>query len=281
MITEQFQITGGISIGGESPPVFFAGPCVIEGDNFSSQVQMVFEHAKYLKELSVRFNIPIFFKASYDKANRTSIDSYRGPGIKAGLEIFSKLKRELRLPVITDAHTVKQIAMVAEVVDIIQIPAFLCRQTDLIVAAAKTGKAVNIKKGQFLAPWDVKNIIEKYRASGGEKLILTERGTSFGYNRLVVDFTGLEKMREFGTPVVFDATHSVQSPGGLGGKTGGESKYAASLSFAAAAVGVDGLFLETHVNPPEAKSDAANMVPLSDVESIFKRFLSIHSLSQI
>ena len=269
MLTRSFPIAEGIHIGGEFPPVLFAGPCVIENE------RMVMEIAGKVSLIARTVGIPYIFKASYDKANRTSGTSFRGPGIHEGLRILEKVKKELNIPVITDAHSPEEFKMAGEVVDVVQIPAFLCRQTDLIIAAVKTGKVVNVKKGQFLSPDDVPNIIEKITTAGGERIIITERGTSFGYNRLIVDYTGIVKIREFGLPLVFDATHSVQSPGGLGGKSGGESKYAPWLAWAAAAIGIDGLFIETHENPDKALSDGPNMIPLDQLEQVLVRFMKI------
>jgi len=267
--TENFAITEGIRIGGGFLPVLFAGPCVIESEG------MALFHAAKIVKIAKNVGLPFVFKASYDKANRTSRSSYRGPGIDEGLRVLEKVRREIGLPVITDAHSVSEINTVGEVVDVIQIPAFLSRQTDLLEAAARTEKVVNVKKGQFLAPDDVENIIDKVLGAGGRRLMLTERGVSFGYRRLVVDYTGIVKMREFGWPIVFDATHSVQSPGGLGGRSGGEARFAPYLAYAAAAVGVDGLFIETHENPPHALSDGPNMIPLAELEAVLARFKTI------
>lgn len=234
-----------------------AGPCVIESE------KMAFEIAEGIKKAAVGLKIPFIFKASYDKANRSSINSYRGPGLKKGLEILSKIKKAFGVPVLTDVHCSHDVAAVAAVADIIQIPAFLCRQTDIIVAAAKTGKTVNIKKGQFISPRDMKNIIGKVESSGNKKIMVTERGTCFGYNNLVVDMRSIVIMKRFGYPVIFDATHSVQIPGGLGDSTGGESEFIFPLSRAAVAAGADGLFLEVHRNPEKAMSDGQNTVKLS------------------
>lgn len=273
-ITKNFEIAGGIHIGGVSPPVLFAGPCVIEGE------EMIMRHAQSISEISRKVGIQFIFKASYDKANRTSLKSFRGPGLDEGLRILEKVRREVGVPVITDAHSALEIKAAANVVDVIQIPAFLCRQTDMLTVAAKTGKTVNVKKGQFLAPEDIRHIILKITESGGEKLFITERGTTFGYHRLIIDFTGLVKMRELGYPIVFDATHSVQSPGGLDGVSGGESRYAPYLAWAGAAVGVDGLFIETHEDPSVALSDGANMLKLSDLPEILERFLEIAHIAK-
>ena len=269
---KQYDIAADIKIGGDSPPVLIAGPCVIESE------EMVYRHAEAIGRIAQDIGISFVFKASYDKANRTSYKSYRGPGLKEGLRILANIRARFGIPIITDAHSVPEIETAGEIVDIIQIPAFLCRQTDMLTAAAKTGKVINVKKGQFIAPHDIGNIIEKITHAGGERIIITERGTCFGYNRLVVDFTGLVKMREFGFPVVFDATHSVQSPGGLGDQTGGDSKYAPHLAWAAAAVGVDGLFVEVHEDPTNALSDGPNMIPLKNFKSILQRFLKIASV---
>ena len=247
-----------------------AGPCVIESE------EMVLSIAGQMKEITDRLGIPYTFKASFDKANRTSLSSFRGPGIDEGLLILKKVKDTYGLPVCTDIHEPWQAAPAAQVADILQIPAFLCRQTDLLVAAAKTGRCVNIKKAQFLAPWDMKNCVEKVRQSGNENVMLCERGTSFGYNTLVVDMTGLRVMKEFGVPVIFDATHSVQKPGGNGTSTGGNREFVEYLAKAAVAVGVDGLFMETHPNPDSAKSDGPNMVPLSEMEALLKKLIRVY-----
>ena len=247
-----------------------AGPCVIESE------EMVLSIAGQMKEITDRLGIPYTFKASFDKANRTSLSSFRGPGIDEGLRILKKVKDTYGLPVCTDIHEPWQAAPAAEVADILQIPAFLCRQTDLLVAAAKTGRCVNIKKAQFLAPWDMKNCVEKVRQSGNENVMLCERGTSFGYNTLVVDMTGLRVMKEFGVPVIFDATHSVQKPGGNGTSTGGNREFVEYLAKAAVAVGVDGLFMETHPDPDSAKSDGPNMVPLSEMEALLKKLIRVY-----
>lgn len=247
-----------------------AGPCVIESE------EMVLSIASQMKEITKELGIPYTFKASFDKANRTSISSFRGPGIEQGLEILQKVKDTYHLPICTDIHEPWQAKMAAQVADIIQIPAFLCRQTDLLVAAARTGKYINIKKAQFLAPWDMKNCLEKVRQSGNDNVMLCERGTSFGYNTLVVDMTGLRVMKDFGVPVIFDATHSVQKPGGNGTSTGGNRQYVEYLAKAALAVGVDGLFMETHPDPDHAKSDGPNMVPLGEMKEILIRLKKVY-----
>lgn len=251
-----------------------AGPCVIESE------EMVLSIAGYMKEITDELGIPYTFKASFDKANRTSINSFRGPGIERGLEILQKVKDIYKLSVCTDIHEPWQAQRAAEVCDILQIPAFLCRQTDLLVAAAKTGKCINIKKAQFLAPWDMKNCVEKVRQSGNDNIMLCERGTSFGYNTLVVDMTGLRVMRGFGVPVIFDATHSVQKPGGNGTSTGGNRQYVEYLAKAAVAVGADGLFMETHPDPDHAKSDGPNMVPLGEMKELLSKLQKVYEAVQ-
>lgn len=251
-----------------------AGPCVIESE------EMVLSIAEQMKKTTDDLKIPYTFKASFDKANRTSINSFRGPGIEEGMKILKKVKDIYDLPVCTDIHEPWQAKVAAQVADILQIPAFLCRQTDLLVAAAKTGKCVNIKKAQFLAPWDMKNCLEKVRQAGNENVMLCERGTSFGYNTLVVDMTGLRVMKEFGVPVIFDATHSVQKPGGNGTSTGGNRQYVEYLAKAAISVGVDGLFMETHPDPDHAMSDGPNMVPLSEMKELLGKLIRIYEAVQ-
>lgn len=246
-----------------------AGPCVIESE------QNVMEVATKLSDMQKRINIDLFFKASFDKANRTSIISYRGPGIDKGLEILSRVKEDIGLKICTDIHEPWQAEEVSMVADIIQIPAFLCRQTDLLVAAAKTQKTINVKKGQFLAPWDMKNTIGKIEDFGNHNILLTERGTSFGYNALVVDMTSIVEMKKFGYPVVFDATHSVQKPGGNGESTDGNRKYVEPLAKAAVAAGADALFFEIHPDPDNALSDGPNMVPLDKFEGLLGNVLRI------
>lgn len=251
-----------------------AGPCVIESE------EMVLSIAGQMKKITDELKIPYTFKASFDKANRTSINSFRGPGIEVGLEILQKVKDTYGLQICTDIHEPWQAKEAAQVADILQIPAFLCRQTDLLIAAAKTGKCVNIKKAQFLAPWDMKNCLEKVRQSGNENVMLCERGTSFGYNTLVVDMTGLRVMKEFGVPVIFDATHSVQKPGGNGISTGGNRVFVEYLAKAAVAVGVDGLFMETHPDPDHAKSDGPNMVPLHEMKKLLAVLKKVYEAIQ-
>lgn len=248
-----------------------AGPCVIESE------EMVLYIAEKMKQITDELGIPYTFKASFDKANRTSINAFRGPGIEKGLEILSKVKSTYNLPICTDIHEPWQAEKVAPVCDIIQIPAFLCRQTDLLVAAAKTGRCVNIKKAQFLAAWDMKNCIDKVIQSGNSNVMLCERGTSFGYNTLVVDMTGLRVMKDFNVPVIFDATHSVQKPGGNGTSSGGNSAYVEYLAKAAIAVGADGLFMETHPDPKNAKSDGPNMIKLDDMKDLLVKLQKVYN----
>ena len=263
------KLNHNVRFGGGHAFVLIAGPCVIESPQNALTI------ARRLKHITHKLRVPFVFKASYDKANRTSIHSFRGPGIAAGLKLLAKIRTELGVPVLSDVHSVGEVKLAAEVLDIIQIPAFLCRQTDLIVAAAKTGKVVNVKKGQFLAPWDVGGIIKKMEEAGNRKLLLTERGVSFGYNHLVTDFKGMAAMRTFGYPVVFDATHSVQKPGGLGHVSSGESAYIPLLARCAVAAGVDAIFLETHPNPRKALSDGPNMLSLNKVEGLLKELIAI------
>lgn len=247
-----------------------AGPCAIESE------EMAMDIAEKMKTITDKLGIDYTFKGSFDKANRTSIHSKRGLGIDEGLRILQKVKDTYNIPVATDIHESWQAEPVGKVVDIVQIPAFLCRQTDLLVAAAKTGKCINIKKAQFLAPWDMKNCLQKVVESGNSNVMLCERGTSFGYNTLVVDMTGLIEMKKFGYPVIFDATHSVQKPGGKGDATGGNREYVEYLAKAAIAVGVDGLFMETHQNPDEAWSDGPNMVKLDDMEELLTKLVKVY-----
>ena len=250
--------------------IVIAGPCVIEDR------ETVFEVAEAVKELQTLFPEHTFiFKASFDKANRSSLSSYRGPGIEKGLEILKEVKEEFNLPITTDIHEPWQAEKVAEVVDVIQIPAFLCRQTDLLVAAAKTGKTVNIKKGQFMAPWDMENAVEKVRKSGGKEVWTTERGTTFGYNNLVVDFRSISIIKRFSDRVIFDATHSVQKPGGLGKASGGDREFVPYLAKAAVAAGADGLFFETHPRPEKALSDGPNMVPLKEFKPLIGKLIRL------
>ncbi|MCK4666356.1 3-deoxy-8-phosphooctulonate synthase [Candidatus Dependentiae bacterium] len=270
---KEIQITEQISIGGENKPfVLFAGPCIIEND------EMIFDIAKELKEITRDLKLQFIFKTSFDKANRSSIDSFRGPGLEKGLELLKKVKADLEIPLLIDIHLPEQADPVAEVAAILQIPAFLCRQTDLVTAAAKTGKPVNVKKGQFLAPWDMKNIIDKIKKTGNEKIIMTERGSSFGYNNLVVDMRGIPIMREMGYPVIFDATHSAQLPGGAGTSTGGMRDSIPFMARAAVAAGIDGLFMEVHPEPEKGLSDASNMYPLYKLKYLLEELIKIDQI---
>ena len=270
----------GFDIGLDRPFFLIAGPCVVE----SEQLQM--DTAGQLKEITAKLGIPFIFKSSYDKANRSSGSSFRGPGMDAGLAILAKVKKELNLPILTDVHTVEEIPTVAGVVDVLQTPAFLCRQTDFIRAVAQSGKPVNIKKGQFLAPWDMVNVIAKAREAAREKglpedgFMACERGVSFGYNNLVVDMTSLAEMRKTGAPVVFDVTHSVQKPGGLGHASGGAREMVPVLARAGVAVGVAGLFMETHPDPKNAKSDGPNAVPLKHMQALLENLLELDAVTK-
>lgn len=263
------ELAPGIAVGGGAPLPFLAGPCVIESREHCLAM------ARRVKEIFGELVVPVIFKASYDKANRTSIDSFRGPGIDAGLEILAEVRAETGLPVLTDVHEPSHAEKAGLVVDVLQVPAFLCRQTDLIVAAARTGKAVNVKKGQFLAPSDTAEIARKFRQVGNPRLTICERGTTFGYGNLVVDMRAFPMIREAsGVPVIFDATHSLQLPGGLGNATGGLRQYAPTLARAAAAAGVDGVFMEVHDDPDRALSDKTTQLPLRDVPGIVRQILA-------
>jgi 2-dehydro-3-deoxyphosphooctonate aldolase (KDO 8-P synthase) len=263
MSTKRVKV-GNIEIGAGRPLAVIAGPCVIESR------ESALKHASLLKEAADRVGVPYIFKSSYDKANRSSVDSYRGPGLGKGLEILAEVKQKTGVPILTDVHEREQVASVREVADVLQIPAFLCRQTDFVVAVAQSGKVVNVKKGQFLAPWDIGNIIDKILSANNDQILLTERGASFGYNNLVSDMRSLVVMRELGYPVVFDATHSLQLPGGLGKASGGERKYIGPLARAGVAVGVDALFMEVHENPDQALSDGPNSLPLGEFEGVLR-----------
>lgn len=265
-------ISGNVMIGNNRPLVLIAGPCVIENETATMR------HAERLMTICNGLSIPLIFKASYDKANRTSINAFRGPGLKEGLAILRKVKESLGVQVISDIHSIEQIAPAAEVLDILQIPAFLCRQTDLLVAAAKSGRVINVKKGQFLAPWDMKNVAGKIAASGNENIILTERGASFGYNNLVVDMRSFPVMRATGYPVVFDATHSVQLPGGQGESSGGQREFVEYLSRAAVATGIDGIFMEVHEDPDKALCDGPNSIPLSELAGLLKTLKALDAI---
>lgn len=268
---------GGVTIGGGAPMALIGGPCAIENEKHALMV------AERLQRVTAAAAVPFIYKSSYDKANRSSIHSYRGPGLIEGLRILRSVKEKTGLAVLSDVHDVSEVAPAAEVLDVLQVPAFLCRQTDLIVACARSGRPVNVKKGQFVAPRDMANVVEKVRASGSEDLLLTERGTSFGYNNLVVDFRGLPIMRGFGYPVIFDATHSVQLPGGEGNRSGGERQYVQALARAAVAVGVDGLFMEIHEDPDRTMedgrplSDGPNMLRLDDLPRLLDEIRAIAS----
>lgn len=262
-----------IEVGGGNL-ILMAGPCVLEGFERSLKI------GRRTKEIADKLKIPYIFKASFDKANRSSIKSFRGPGLEEGLKILAAIKSELGVPIVTDIHETYQAEPVSKVADVLQIPAFLCRQTDLLVAAAKTNKVVNVKKGQFLSANEMKNVVTKLEESGTKKIMLTERGTTFGYNNLVVDMRGLVTMRNFNYPVIFDGTHSVQLPGGAGTSSGGQREFVPYLTRAAAAVGIDGLFLEVHDNPAEGLSDAANMIPLDELEDLLKKVLAVYEVTK-
>ena len=260
---------GAFKVGGVHPHFLIAGPCVIENE------KVVLDTATKLAAITRELGIPYIFKSSYDKANRSSITSFRGLGMKEGLAILKKVKEDIGVPVLTDIHNMHEVPLVAEIVDVLQIPAFLCRQTDLLVEAAKTGRVVNVKKGQFLSPWEMGNVVKKLEESGTKKILLTERGTTFGYNNLVVDMRSFPIMGEFGYPVVFDATHSVQLPGGGGTHSSGQRQYIAPLARSAAAAGCDGFFMEVHPTPETALSDGPNMVHLKDVKELLEQILRI------
>ena len=263
---------GKLRISNSSPFTLIAGPCQLENEKHAVDV------ASKLKEITQNLNIGLIYKTSFDKANRTSLKSKRGAGLEKSLPVFDKIRKDLRIPVLTDIHTIEQCKAVSKHVDILQIPAFLCRQTDLLVAAAKTGKIVNVKKGQFLAPWDMVNVTKKIEDSGNKNILVTERGASFGYNTLVSDMRSLPIMAKNGYPVVFDATHSVQQPGGMGDKTGGQREFVEYLARAAIAVGVAAIFMETHPDPDNAPSDGPNMVPLSKMPNLLKQLVEIDKL---
>jgi 2-dehydro-3-deoxyphosphooctonate aldolase (KDO 8-P synthase) len=263
------QVTDQLVIGEGQPLTLIGGPCVIESEDFTLRM------AEAIHKICDRLGVSFIFKSSFDKANRTSISSFRGQPLDEGLRILQRVKTEIGVPVLTDIHESTQAATVAEVVDVLQIPAFLCRQTDLLMAAAATGRTINVKKGQFLAPWDMKNVVKKLEAGGASNILLTERGTSFGYNALVVDFRSLPQMRDLGYPVIFDATHSVQMPGGRGDKSGGQRQFVPYLAKAAMAVGIDALFMEVHEDPDVALSDGPNMVPLAQLEEVLQGVLAI------
>ena len=260
---------GKVKIGGGKPIVLIAGPCVIESQSH------VLNTAEKIKRAASDADIPFIFKASYDKANRSSIDSFRGPGLIKGLQSLETIKQQLNVPVLSDVHTEEEIAPASQVLDVLQIPAFLCRQTNMIIKAAKTGCSVNVKKGQFMAPWDMKNVVDKLSHSGCKKILLTERGFTFGYNNLVVDMRSLVLMRDLGYPIIFDATHSLQLPGGKGNKSGGQKELIPDLVRGAVAVGCDAIFMEVHPNPDKAKSDGPNMLKLSQLPELLKQIKTL------
>jgi 2-dehydro-3-deoxyphosphooctonate aldolase (KDO 8-P synthase) len=263
---------GNVKIGGKNPVVLIAGPCVIESE------KSALRHAKAIKEIAESLGFPFIFKASYDKANRSSIRSYRGPGLAKGLSILQKVKSRVRVPVLSDVHSPKEAQKAKNVLDVLQVPAFLSRQTDLILAAAKAKKCVNVKKGQFLSPWDIKNVIKKLESAGNKNIMVTERGTSFGYNMLVSDFRSILIMKKFGYPVCFDASHSVQIPGGLGTKSGGMSEFITPLALSACVCGAGAIFVEVHENPKKALSDGPNMLKLGALEKFLKRIKKMETV---
>jgi 2-dehydro-3-deoxyphosphooctonate aldolase (KDO 8-P synthase) len=269
-----FAITDAIQVRDRTPFFLIGGPCVIES----------FDHIDFMcaqiSEICLRLKIPFVFKASFDKANRSSLESFRGPGPEEGASLFRELKKKHNLPILTDIHDPSQAETLAESADILQIPAFLCRQTDLLLAAGETGKVVNVKKGQFMAPWDMKNVLSKIQSTGNQKILLTERGFSFGYNNLVVDFRSLEIMKQFECGVVFDATHSVQLPGGEGNRSGGQREFIAPLAKAAVSVGIHGLFMEIHDRPEAALSDGPNACPLDQLEPLLKKLIQLDRISK-
>jgi 2-dehydro-3-deoxyphosphooctonate aldolase (KDO 8-P synthase) len=270
-VSNSFKV-GNVAVGGNEPCVLIAGPCVIESRDGA------YKTAEAIQKIAASVGIPFVFKASYDKANRTSVESFRGPGIAKGLEILLEIKEKLGVPVLSDVHSVPEMELAAEVLDVLQIPAFLCRQTDLLVSAGQTGKAVSIKKGQFLAPWDMKSVVAKVQSTGNQRILLTERGSTFGYNTLVTDFRSLAILRDLGYPVVLDASHSVQKPGGLGSATGGDNQHIPLLARCGVAAGCDALFMETHPNPEQALSDGPNMLPLSRLEKVL---LEVRKIDEI
>ena len=270
-VTQPISV-GPFDIGGNSPLVLIAGPCVIESE------KIVRDIAEKLKQITEDLRVPFIFKASYDKANRSSIKSFRGPGLKKGLKILQKLKTDLDIPILSDVHKEEEVLPAAEVLDILQIPAFLCRQTDLLVKAANTGKPINVKKGQFMAPWDMKNVVNKLEESGNKNILLTERGVTFGYNNLVVDMRSLVLMRDYSYPVVFDSTHSLQQPGGKGTVSGGQREMVPDLARGAVAVGCDALFMETHPDPDQALSDGPNMLKLDLLPLLLEQLVTLDQI---
>ena len=271
MKTKEINI-GNLRIGGDNPLFLIAGPCVIENGKITIST------AEEIKRICDKLKIPFIFKSSYDKANRSSVESFRGPGLQEGLAVLKKVKETINVPILSDVHSEKEVKEVVEIVDVIQIPAFLSRQTDLILKAAKTGKPINVKKGQFMAPWDMKNVIEKIESTGNKSILLTERGMSFGYNNLIVDMKSLPIMRKFGYPVIFDVTHSVQLPGGLGTSSGGLREFIPYLARAAVACGCDGIFLEVHPNPDKALCDGPNTFPLKELDGLLEELKEIDSI---
>lgn len=263
-----------VRIGGDLPVAFLAGPCVLESREHALMM------SKALREIADRLGVDLVYKTSFDKANRTSAKGYRGLGLEGALDIFHEIRETSGLPIVTDVHLPEQCAIAAKAVDILQIPAFLCRQTDLLIAAAETGKAVNVKKGQFLAPWDMKNVVDKLVSAGARDVLVTERGVSFGYNTLVTDFRALPELARTGAPVVFDATHSVQQPGGKGSSSGGQREFVPVLARAAAAVGVSAVFMEVHQDPDNAPSDGPNMVPLAEAEALMREIMAFDALAK-
>ena len=270
--THEVQITNTLRIGGGAPLALIAGPCAIESQ------QHALELAAALKEVTTAAGVPFIYKSSFDKANRTSVGGYRGPGLHDGLAVLERVQKDVGVPVLSDVHDVGQIEAAAEVLDILQIPAFLCRQTDLLLAAGQTGKPVNVKKGQFLAPWDMQHVADKVVSTDNQSVLLTERGASFGYNNLVVDMRSLAIMRGFGHPVIFDATHSVQLPGGAGGASSGQREFVPALTRAAVGVGVDALFMEVHADPDSAPSDGPNMLKLKDLPALLEQVKAIDTV---
>jgi len=271
--TREIQI-GSVRLGGNSPLALIAGPCVIESETHAMRM------AARINEIAADLKVPYIYKASYDKANRTSVNSYRGPGIAEGLRVLRKIKEQYNLPILSDVHDVSQVAPAAEVCDVLQIPAFLSRQTDLLIAAGKSGRVVNLKKGQFLSPWEMSNAVEKVASTGSKNIFLTERGTSFGYQNLVVDMRTFPIMRKLGYPVVFDVTHSVQLPGGEGKSSGGQPEFIEPLARAGVAMGVDGVFLEVHDNPAAALSDGTNALPLDKLRALLTRLKELSALTR-
>jgi len=265
---------GSVTLGGKRPLVLIAGPCVIESES------VCFETAEFLVNLTISLGIPFIFKSSYDKANRSALRSYRGPGLEKGLEILGRIKNLLGIPILSDVHQINEIEAAVRILDILQIPAFLCRQTDFVLAVAGAGKPVNVKKGQFLAPWDMHNVIEKIRSQGNDSILLTERGTSFGYNNLIADMRSLVIIREMGYPVVFDVTHSLQLPGAQGSSSGGQREFISALARAAVAVGIDGLFMEVHPNPQDALCDGPNSQPLDELKPLLENLLDIDRVTK-